>query len=196
MIKEKSIHNIEKKEDRRTKYTKMVLTESLLELMQDKEIGKVTVSEICRKADINRNTFYKYYYGPENLLKTIEERFLEIVTSSLCMKDDMEKTGKDLLKIIIDNKELSRVMLSENGNQDFMKQILQVSRKTYLREWMQQVKPEKAGMVEKMYQFGVGGMIAVITDWVRNDFKEDIDEIAAFFKLTNSLIMQEIARNS
>jgi len=58
----------DKKEDRRTLYTKSVVKRSLLELMQVKPISKISVSEICKKADINRNTFYHYYYGPENLL--------------------------------------------------------------------------------------------------------------------------------
>ena len=47
--------------DRRVRYTKTVLKQSLLELMKDRPIGKITVTEICRLADVNRNTFYAHY---------------------------------------------------------------------------------------------------------------------------------------
>ena len=34
--------------DRRVKFTKMVLRESLLELMREKPIGEITVTELCK----------------------------------------------------------------------------------------------------------------------------------------------------
>ena len=46
----------EKKIDRRVRYTKMVLRESLLELMKTKPVVKITTTELCKHADINRNT--------------------------------------------------------------------------------------------------------------------------------------------
>ena len=46
-----------KKQDARVRYTKMVVKSSLLELMQTKPVAKITVTEICEKAGINRATF-------------------------------------------------------------------------------------------------------------------------------------------
>ncbi len=185
-----------RKEDRRTQYTKMVLSQSLLSLMHDKEIRKITVTEICRKADVNRNTFYKYYYGPEDLLATIEDGLLEIITTSLSQIDDLDRTGRSLLLILKENKDLSRVMLSENGNQDFLKKILQMTRSSFLEEWKLQVHSEKQGMIENMYTFGVGGMIALIRKWVSDDFKDDIEDIVSYFKFTDSMIKEQIQKYS
>ena len=47
--------------DRRTKYTKKIIKDTLIKLLSEKEIKKVTVSEICAIADVNRATFYRYY---------------------------------------------------------------------------------------------------------------------------------------
>ena len=44
--------------DRRVKYTKMVLRESLIKLLQKKSISRITVKELCEMADINRATFF------------------------------------------------------------------------------------------------------------------------------------------
>ena len=41
--------------NRRTLYTKKVIKESLIELLKTREIHQVTVTDICKKADINRH---------------------------------------------------------------------------------------------------------------------------------------------
>ena len=43
--------------DRRTKYTKSVIREALFDLLKEKPLAKVTVTDICKLADINRSTF-------------------------------------------------------------------------------------------------------------------------------------------
>lgn len=184
------------KEDRRVKYTKMIVRQSLLELMQKKEIGKITVTEICNTADINRNTFYKYYYGPENLLLRIEEELFAIITSSINKTNDIDVMSRELCRAILDNKDLSRIIFSENGNRDFLKRVIQFVRKKFLSEWKLLVKPESVRTIEKMYLFTEGGMISIITNWVRDDFNDDIDEIVGFIKMADNLMKELIGKNT
>ena len=53
--------NAMKKEDRRVRYTKLAIRESFLALLSEKPIEKISVTEICKRADINRGTFYSHY---------------------------------------------------------------------------------------------------------------------------------------
>ena len=46
------------REDRRSRYTRMVVKEALL---SEKDYGNITVSDICRTAKISRGTFYLHY---------------------------------------------------------------------------------------------------------------------------------------
>ena len=55
--------------DRRVKYTKKVIKDTFIDLLSEKDINKVTVSEICKIADINRATFYRYYLDVFDLLE-------------------------------------------------------------------------------------------------------------------------------
>jgi len=71
------------KEDRRVRYTKMVLRESLLALMKQKAISKITPTELCRHADVNRNTFYAHYSSPYDLLIQIESELYEEIRQSI-----------------------------------------------------------------------------------------------------------------
>ena len=97
-----------KKEDRRVMYTKMFLRESLLALMETKPVEKITTTELCRHAGINRNTFYTHYKSPEELLESIEEELLDSISSSMRGEISIES----LLSIMKNNADLCRVLFS------------------------------------------------------------------------------------
>ena len=49
------------KTDARVRYTVHMIQNIFLELLKEKPIAKITVKEICERAEINRSTFYKHY---------------------------------------------------------------------------------------------------------------------------------------
>ena len=51
---------------------KTLLKDALIQLLQEKPIGKITIFELCGRAQINRTTFYKYYGSQYDLLDDIE----------------------------------------------------------------------------------------------------------------------------
>ena len=61
--------------DRRIKYTKKTIKDTFIKLLAEKDIKKITVSELCKKADINRATFYRYYLDVYDLLDSIKKEF-------------------------------------------------------------------------------------------------------------------------
>ena len=60
-----------KKEDHRVIYTKRVIKENFLTLLEKKSFPKITVTELCRLAGINRGTFYLHYYDMDDVLDDI-----------------------------------------------------------------------------------------------------------------------------
>lgn len=52
------------KENRRTKITKLLLTDSFLHLLEQKPLPRITVKDICDYADLNRSTYYRYFTDP------------------------------------------------------------------------------------------------------------------------------------
>lgn len=60
-----------KKTDRRTIYTKNAIKNSLLDVLQKKNFTDVTVTEVCRNAEINRGTFYLHYTNMTGVLNEI-----------------------------------------------------------------------------------------------------------------------------
>jgi AcrR family transcriptional regulator len=81
-------------ENQRVRLSKKMLKDSLIRLLREKDIQKITVREICDGAQINRTTFYKYYGSQHNLLEDIENDFFRELESSLT-----ESNGRRLAEI-------------------------------------------------------------------------------------------------
>lgn len=169
--------------DRRVKYTKMVLRESLLTLMQTKPISRITLTELCRTADINRNTFYSHYSTVKDLLSSIEQ---ELYTE---VKDSIERSLKiesiramtvEICHSIKRNLSLCRVLFSEHGDTRFLKQIMYLGRDRSLLEWRRASAKGNAEELELLYTFFANGSVAVIQQWIQRGAGEDPEEIADF----------------
>lgn len=55
--------------DRRVKRTKMSVFNAVLDLLTEKEANKITVLEVCKRADINKSTFYLHYSSMNDCLQ-------------------------------------------------------------------------------------------------------------------------------
>ena len=65
------------KTDRRTQKTMNILKEIFVDLLKEKPVQSISVTELCRLADINRSTFYLHYCDIYALLEDIENDCLE-----------------------------------------------------------------------------------------------------------------------
>ena len=48
-------------EDRRITKTKKALKEALIEMLDKETFEQISITELCRKADVSRITFYAHY---------------------------------------------------------------------------------------------------------------------------------------
>jgi AcrR family transcriptional regulator len=158
------------KVDRRVLYTKMFLRESLLELLREKPISKVTPTELCRRAGINRNTFYTHYASPEELLESIEEELFSKVSDSLnrlVAGQNVSALITEICVAIAENYDLSRILLSENGDTGFPERLVNLAHDQTLLAWKQAGIRAGEAQQEALYIFSVNGSVAVIREWVR-----------------------------
>jgi hypothetical protein len=80
------------KEDRRVLYTKMFLREALLELMREKPVDRITPTELCRRAGINRNDTY------DMVLDFVVEGSLAVLR--YWAQNDMKKSPQEIAGLI------------------------------------------------------------------------------------------------
>lgn len=165
------------KEDRRTKYTKMVLKDSFLNLLENKDISRITVKEICEDADINRATFYSHYTDVYDLLKKIESEFLDNVNVYLSQLDKKGKNVNDFIlaeKIfdyIKDNAKLCKLLLSERGDISFQKKIMTIVYDKIISELTDNNKISMED-AEYVYSFTITGCVGIVQKWLFDDMKK------------------------
>lgn len=56
---------------------KQKIVDALIEIMKTKDISKITVKELILQAQVNRSTYYYYFYHIEEIIEYIMDSFLE-----------------------------------------------------------------------------------------------------------------------
>lgn len=173
----------QKKEDRRVRRTKKLLTQALTQLLQEKQINEITVKELTDLADMNRGTFYLYYKDIFDMLEKIEDGLFEALDEivSLHEHDDVSHQTTpillDLFHFIEVNQEMCRVLLSPHGDMNFLHRLNQVVREKCLQMWPNE-EDKKDATFEYHYSFVVYGCVGVFRAWLNSNCQEPAEKMA------------------
>ncbi len=167
------------KGDARVRYTKKVLRDSLLGLLETRSIQTISVKEICELAQINRATFYSHYRSPYDLLEQVEGELFEALSSEVLDKfeTDIDGLTERALDIVRRNYDLCRVLFSKNGDRDFLKRTMSVSREKTMAAWRALYPGAPERQIEFLFAFVLGGAVAVIEHWVAIGMEEPPREL-------------------
>lgn len=166
----RKVHQI----DSRVLKTEQAIKEAFMELVKEKGYNQVTVSDICKKANINRNTFYLHYLDKDDLvgkmLKTaystmdnaLKEYTITYKTSMRKISEIQIRWGiRNLLSFMESDKELYKTILQDeslNGYIDVMAKML----KKHIAELLD-ISNASGNMI---YEYAFSGMFGLIKQWV------------------------------
>src|ERR1700758_5403738 len=74
--------------DLRIRRTRSLLSNALVELMQQKSIDKITVQEVLDRATVGRSSFYLHYHDKDDLFLCVLEEGLEMWSTALLRKQE------------------------------------------------------------------------------------------------------------
>ncbi len=69
--------------DRRKKKTHIAIQNAFIELLEEKQINDITVSELTKRADVNRKTFYNNYNSITDVFNEIQNNLFTYVFNQL-----------------------------------------------------------------------------------------------------------------
>lgn len=156
---------------------KKSITAALLELLEEKSISEVSISEIIKKAGVARASFYRNYATKENVIITLISDILEEYRTTLSEDDDVFYTYKN-------------IRTSFEFFSRYQKQVLDLHRFGYgslLLDMLNQFHEEVAGTMPctsvERYQLYVyiGSLYNTAMMWLKNGKKEDINQISELF---------------
>lgn len=172
----KAAHN------RRTAYTKAAIRRTFFELLEEKNFDRISVREICQRADINRSTFYRHYDDINALMSSIEAEFAADIDRQIesINPETYDAVIVGMFDIVKTNSDLCRYMIKCGLSKEFLDSMFtKLYDSTYIK-W----KRYFPGITDKqfrwMYIMFFNGMFGVIAEWIRSGFEEDPEKIVAF----------------
>lgn len=159
--------------DRRTKYTKNVIRQALMELLKEKPISKITVTDICKLADINRSTFYSYYEDVYALMTQMQNELFENIVISLNAQNWFE----DLLRLVDQNKDLCQVLIGPHGDTSFIRQLMYLGYDNSMKMWHKMYPNADESTMDFSFAYLANGVIGILENWISNDYNPSIDKV-------------------
>lgn len=171
--------------------TAHLMDEALLYLLEKKDFEYITVKEICKKAGVNRSTFYLHYENLNDLLVEANEYL------NKAFMDKYRENGIDGLNVETVSKEeaiwvtpkyLVPYLEFIRDNKRFLKVVMRnpklfEARKTFEKMYKEFFKPvlDKFDIEENekrlVFDFYLGGVLAVVNKWVESDCKDEIERV-------------------
>ena len=149
------------------------ITDALLELLQDKPVGDISISELCDLAGIGRASFYRNFESKEDIL----QRYINKIFQEWSDKDSKQ------------NKPLSEFLYAMFAHFEKHREFYELLNKRKLIYLLKDViigicgpKPEHSkeeAYVKAYVAYALYGWIEV---WFQRGMQETTDEIAEMFK--------------
>lgn len=174
-----------KKEDQRSLITKRMIKEAFYELLQKEDISKINVKKLCEEASINRGTFYLYYKDIYDLKDSLIDEYIEKLQTSLLPIIYMKKEEltdremiKTILKVLKDNDVMTKAILNKNLAPSIIDRLVEVGKIVTLNIYPKVFNTKDTTEFETYYNFVSNGAMAIIIDWIKKDFNEDVDSMS------------------
>lgn len=164
------------KQNQRVRITKMLLKKSLIDLLKTKTIYKITITEICENADINRSTFYNHYNTEFDLLKEIENEYLLTIEKYYKSYNDKSKVIKILLEYVHKNLDVFRLFLEDTPGNEFFERLIKIGFETLSYD-KELTEANKEYNQEYLYNFILFGVLEIVKIWISKEPRESIEEM-------------------
>ena len=176
-----------KKNEGKYFYTASLMNQALLDLLEKKDIDFISVTEITKKAGVNRSTFYLHYDNIYELLDETIENTNKKFADAMSIKAPFQISTKKEAFLLTDDFLISYLEFCKEH-----KQILKLAHKrpnlfrnkdVYQRMYEAIFYPAISQFVKAendriyMLEFFTHGVVAVINKWVELDCVAPMQEI-------------------
>lgn len=169
--------------DRRVEKTKLAIRDAYFSLLGQGS-HKITISEMARRANIDRKTFYLHYEDTDGIVKEFaEEKIGELVEWLKAGDESRQPVSIQMLfeklnHLLEENLEYFKIMASNQKFEYFYYQLndlfVQILTRDY-RTFFQFSEEEFAVYA----QFFVAGILSAYMRWIREKSEISIDELAS-----------------
>ena len=173
-------------------YTANLMNQALLQLLEKKDLDYITITEITKKAGVNRSTFYLHYDNIYDLFEETVENIHKEFINSFDIKSINEINSKNNAFLITDSLLISYLNFCKK-NKRILKLVHQKpqlfqTEKTYKNMYDNIFYPAVSQFLkdetQKVYnlEFFTQGVAGIIKKWIELDCKTEIPELVNIIK--------------
>ena len=162
--------------DKRVVRTRSAIRQTLLSLIGERPVERVTTTELCREAHINRNTFYAHYHSPEDVLREIEDELVTDLEAEMGRRHKDDEVALALIRHMARNQELYRTLWRCRSSR-MKDRAMDLVATQGLEIWRQEGLAE-LDEGELFLRFSAQGSLAVVDRWLYNGCHATPEEIA------------------
>lgn len=176
--------------DERYSVADEAIQDAFLLLLKEKELDKITVSDVIKRAGIVRSTFYNHYENIPALVTAVEDKTIQGIFS--IMESFHPKNDRDMCKSYFlticsyarTNPFLANLLRDPRGDAFLGKTITMLHR--YVTTVMQNTASSQHSKEEFSYMIAcaIGSTIGVLHKWTREDFQTPTEVIAELLTKT------------
>lgn len=184
------------KNNQRTRLSKILLKNALMDLLSEKgSVTKISVRELCERADLNRSTFYAHYSEPKDLLEEVEAELLDATREHLQKKGAENDIGahRYLLSFLIyikENDKPFRTLLIDAGDPEFRSKFMQQSIIQFVENLNISFPKDQE---QYIYSYILNGSTGVIIQWMRSDYSIDENALVDLLFFINQSALVNLA---
>ena len=165
--------------DARIQKTRQKIRLTLIELLSEKRLGEITVSELSLRAEINRKTFYRHYSDIGEVVEDLEQKMIDDLLMIAREKDVSCLNAASVLRQIGAMVELNKEHLvavtrlnPELFTRGRLRDILRGSIRATLRR---NARFESEAEFDYAVNYMLTGIMFTYTYWLRNGCREDVE---------------------
>lgn len=176
------------KNDIRFIKTEEAISKAFIDLLKEKGLQKISITDIINRAHINRSTFYSHYEDKYAFLNKKEDQLLNgwfDIVQSISIKTIIRNPENideilsiflnKLLNYILNNKEIITLLLNEKTDSSILTKLSE-----YLFNfWQKNQLIEQLSIPLDYAISAISSLIAgILKTWVKNDFREQPEELS------------------
>ena len=157
---------MKQKTDRRTIYTKQAIKDAFLRVKRTKEYATITVTDICREAEISRGTFYAHF---SNIAEVLDALLDDVLANMDYLREYLSTPEHDIkqqcaypfCRFVRDSKELRCILFDDTLGHAVIKKLASLYKDDFVREIRRRAESLSEKEAEILFYFQINGCFAV-----------------------------------
>ena len=169
------------KNNRRSQMTERLIQDSLINLLQHQSLDEITVTAVCKAADINRGTFYAHYEDVKDCMQKMEqdatEELLAVIDKHL-NPDSLQAILTGIFEVVKKRHAVTSFILTTD--QDFLMSFIATTKREILAHNQAEITGIGNREKEYMFEYYLNGIVGVVRYWLKTGLHESPEELASF----------------